>query len=313
MNRGQKDPKNASPNPAAGAWMQRSWPLALLCALAGSRWLLEGVWPETAASGMSEAAGCWIAAGLVGAAGFWRAAGSRRWGWRTAIGGGLLLAGPALGAVVAGHHVSGNNGTLALSLVPVVVAVSLSGSPGSEADGLSGRLWPGLAGLAGLLLLLPEPVFYDWRFTCGLVLIPLVTGVAGALTALAVDGSDEDARSDPRGRKDWKIAALLMTGFLLLGAGGGLVGTGFHLPAAVLDGVAALLSLEVLERMGAIGWGAQFLLVPLLTMLEGAALLRPVLDVRSWVGFLLLAISGGYLLLGSAADRPGWTKEMVRR
>ena len=58
----------------------------------------------------------------------------------------------------------------------------------------------------------------------------------------------------------------------------------------------ALLTLLVLRRLGVVRWSAQFLLIPLLTLLEGVLLLRPVLDFRSWMAFVLLAVSSGYLL-----------------
>lgn len=217
------------------------------------------------------------------------------WLWRRGVAGALALSGTALAAMVSDRYINANDVTLALSLTPVVVAIAVCASRVGEGHDLTARLWPGLMGLAGLLLLLPQPALSGWRFVLALCLMPAVIGTAAAIAApVGVHGEEVRGRALP-----WKVVALLGAGAMFVAVGLVERRTGSSLPltweAAVLDGVTALLSLMALSRLGATRWSAQFLVVPLLTMLEGAAILRPVLDVRSWLAFALLALSGAYL------------------
>ena len=303
------------------------WPFAALCLLAGSRWLQEGALPATQSTAGSEAAGCIMAAGLVGFSGALRSTGaqarqSRLPFWRTVGAAAVVLTAPAVAAAVSSRHVSGNDATLALALTPVVVAVASAANGTAETGGLAGRLWPGLAGMAGLLLLIPPPDFSGWRFVAALGALPLLSGCAAAGVQRGLEEAPGDTSpsrgrlarklsgSLPRNPLGWEFFALLAAAavFALLGprTHWGQPQGGSSFPAAGLDGLTFLLSLLVLRRLGAIGWAAQFLAIPLLTLLEGAGVLRPVLDLRSWIGFALLAVSSGYLLLPGSADQD-WT------
>ena len=219
------------------------------------------------------------------------------------FGGGIAaLAGAAVAAAISTRFVNANNATLALALVPCVTAVTMSASEHEGSADLTARLWPGLAGVAGLLLLLPQPVFTDWRFALAFVAMPLLVG-AGSSAFSAACGPDV-FRGSQRG-------SLTCTVLLLAGSAFGLLSlrsfrgsvASFSWGVAALDGLLALLSLLVLQRLGAMSWAAQFLLIPLLTLLEGAVLLHPVLDLRSWLAFALLAVSGGYLLVIGRDER----------
>jgi threonine/homoserine efflux transporter RhtA len=59
----------------------------------------------------------------------------------------------------------------------------------------------------------------------------------------------------------------------------------------------ALLSLLVLVRLGAVRWSAQFVLLPLLILLQGIVILRPAITVRWVAGMLLIVTASLYLLL----------------
>lgn len=291
--------------------LRSGWPLALLCVLAASRWLLEGAHPEVQTTALTEASGCFLATGFV-AAFSWV---SRKRRDRLVAstdytspmpqiarlaGGALALTGPALAAAVSPHVMHADDATLALALTPCVIAVGgRAFHNDDEGDELTARLWPGLAAIAGLLLLLPQPVFSSWRFALALMLLPVVTGM-GAVCAdwHAISGSDPSSAH----KAVFGMAPVLATAGLLYA---GLAAIGSHgrdvkqisAFAAGLDGCLMFLSLLSLQRLGASRWGAQFLLVPLLTLVEGAALLRPVLDVRSWIAFAVLAVSALYQLL----------------
>ena len=281
-----------------------TWPMLMLCLLASSRWLVESAWPEAQSTDLTEAAGCLLAAGAFALLLSTRQRSRVPSGWsgtsRGTLGGGLaILTGPVLAASISSRYVNADDATLALSLVPVVIAVASPalGSAGSE--DLTARLWPGLAGIAGLLLLLPQPSLSGWRFDLALPSMPLFVGTGAVL---ATRQSRRLTPSDAaRARMiPWQVSAPALASFILGGLGfyaGHAAGRlAFSVAAAALDGCLAALTLVVVGRLGPLRWSAQFLLIPVLTLLEGAVLLHPLLDLRSWFGFALLIVSGGYLL-----------------
>ncbi len=172
---------------------------------------------------------------------------------------------------------------------------------------LTARLWPGLAGLAGLLLLLPQPSLGDWRYDLSLLCLPLVTGL-GASYVTARQGHQVSEQVFPSPEPLWLAVTLGSAALVFAGLAWGAQHSGgneiFSVSAATLDGLMALLTLLVLRRLGAVRWSSQYLLIPLLTLLEGALLLRPVLDWRSWMAFALLAASSGYLLVAGRDGAP---------
>ncbi len=296
------------PQGRARAVWRVSWPMAALCLLAANRWLLESARPKARSTDLTEAAGCVMAAGVAmfGAVlrsgvrmqgalltGNWRAV-----DMRSVVGGLAVLTGPAVALLISSRHVHADSATLALSLAPVIVAVALPAMGGTEGD-LAARLWPGLAGLAGLLLLLPQPSLDDWRYDLALLCFPLLTGLgASYVTARRKDRPSE--HRFPLSNSLLLVLTLVFAALIFAGLAWRAQHTGesksFSASAAALDGLMALLTLLALRRLGAVRWSAQYLLIPLLTLLEGALLLRPVLDWRSWMAFALLAASSGYLL-----------------
>lgn len=288
------------------------WPLALLCLISGSRWLLENAVPAAQSSSLSAAGGCALAAMLLLFC-LWakRKHASRtpeacvgRLPWRTVSAGVLVLTAPALSGLLAGRHISGSAGTLALALTPVVAAVAAAAC-GAENGGVAGLLWPGLAGLAGLLLLLPEPDLSGWRMDAALVAMPLLAG--GGAAIVGQNGNTKDHEHAAKGVRleFWVLQTLGASAivFLLihLTTGRGEAWT-FPLADLLADGFSFAMSVFVLLRMGPLRWSAQFLLLPLVTLLEGVMFLRPSLTARSWTGLLLIAIGGVYLLVERPND-----------
>ncbi len=302
--------------------VSRHWgPLVALCLLAGSRWLLEGAHPEMQTTDLTEVVGCLMAAGcaallerrrggggrIIGASAETRLRGSLNGLWLCAAGGALAICGSALGARLSDRNVRADDATLALALTPCAIALFIQVLGDEVREDFTARLWPGLAGIAGLLLLLPQPVLSGWRFPLALLLMPLLTSL-GAVLALTPTRPDNGFR-----RLDSRFSlsgALLFAAFLftLLAvvrrhANYG-VASQFSTTAATMDGMLALLSLTALRSLGATRWAVQFLLAPLLTLGEGVVLLRPVLDVRSWVAFALLAVGSVYLLFVGTPKAP---------
>ena len=215
--------------------------------------------------------------------------------WQQALLAAMVLAGPALSVAVAGQFLNANDTTLAFALCPATIAVVASVTGEANNADLTGLLWPGLAGVAGLLLLLPEPAFVSVRPWLGLAVLPLVEGIAAGVWVQRLRGN----RASLSGEFRIGLAAGLASSaaaFALLAALNWCKGEkpDFSLSAAVLDGLTAGLTLLSLGQLGAIRWSAQFLLIPLLGLLEGALLLRPFLDWRSYMALGLLGVSGAY-------------------
>ncbi len=277
----------------------RTWPFALLCVLNASRWLIEGAFPNTGSSAWSEAVGCLFVAACLLA---WTRLGRQRRNQAPREGSSpypvvtaaIVIAGVPIGTAIAGRSLNPNNVTLALALCPVVIAVVVSATGQGEGADLTGLLWPGLAGIAGLLLLVPEPSFGAWRPWIGMVAVPLLVGGAAGGYGSATRAVPDRALGDARAIAAGLGCAAGLLGLLAISHGRTGGGQGISLPAAALDGGTALLTLVALVRIGPVRWSAQFLLVPLLGLGEGVVVLRPLLDWRSYLAFGLLAMSAAY-------------------
>jgi hypothetical protein len=253
--------------------------------------------------------------------------------WRALLAGALLLAGPAIPLVVGGRDLDGDSLTIALALTPVVVAIAAAalgsqgeGGAAASSAGVPGKVWPGLAAAAGLLLVLVQPEVADFRSDVALLLAPLMTGIGAALFCAGGADRPEPAREayaqpggdlPPAGAWErpqsgrWSLrpaTAALFGGAVLLGLGSGAVWwiTGSRpvaaLSAVACDGLTALLTVVALARLGSTRWSAQFSLLPLLVLLEGLALVRPAITGRAVAGLGLLAVASASLLLPPEDD-----------
>lgn len=205
-----------------------------------------------------------------------------------------MISGPLLvllrpGSIPAGSH------TMALALTPVAIAVIESATSHSS-ETLAGRLWPGLAAIAGLLLLLAEPRLSNPSEDILLALTPLLTGGGAVIFCSASNGA-------------WRVPAALLGACAALGLGaeinlathtGGFYGLAGL--AAGFDALQALLSIMAIARLSATRWSAQFALVPLLVLLEGFAFMPASTPARMIVGLLLLAIASIALLIPPAEE-----------
>jgi drug/metabolite transporter (DMT)-like permease len=208
---------------------------------------------------------------------------------RSALGGALLVAGPLL-ALLYPHSISAANVTIALALTPVVIAVAESATR-RTGETLAGRLWPGLAAMAGLLLLLAQPSLANPGEDLILALTPLLTGCGAVLFCTGRPSA-------------WRVPAALLGASAALGLGAGInvamqVGTWPDMAglAAGLDALEALLALVALSRVSATRWSAQFAIVPLVVLLEAIAMMPSSIQARMIVGLLLLAMAATALLI----------------
>jgi drug/metabolite transporter (DMT)-like permease len=261
--------------------------LVLLLLCGASRWMLAAARPEAESSMGSQAAGCaWAALVCLALVRRPQAANAgRREFWWSALGGALLLCGPASAELLRATRVEAPGLMIALALTPVVVALA------GRMDEVAGRLWPGLAAVAGLMLILVQPSLNDVRSDAALFLAPVLTGCGGVLLC------------SERAEGAWRMPTALAGAALVFAVSWGVSAwqAGVAVPPPLLatacDGVLALLGLLVLARLGAVRWSAQFALQPLLVLGQGILILRPPLTPRWVAGMLLLAVGGVYLLL----------------
>jgi drug/metabolite transporter (DMT)-like permease len=287
------------------------WPFVLLLVVGASRWLLVSARPETEPTLPSLTVGCLWAA-LVCAAFARRSVPARdsaRYLGRGLIAGALLLGGPMLAMVLGVTGVESSALVMALALTPVAVGVAASALGNESTESLSGRIWPGIAAVTGLLLVLVEPSFSDLRADAVLALVPVVTGLGAAMFAAAQRRGVERESLAPSLTQWLPLSALLGgTAVFAVGwAGSHLHGTPavrLSLTAVAADGVFALLNVLALARLGAVRWSAQFTLLPLLILLEGIVMVRPVFTTRWVVGLVLVAAASVYLLLPQDDDEP---------
>jgi hypothetical protein len=185
---------------------------------------------------------------------------------------------------------------MALALTPVVIAVCESATRHTS-EALAGRLWPGLATIAGLLLILVQPSLSNPARDIVLALTPLLTG-CGAVLFCSTRNSV------------WRLPAALLGACIALGLGAA-INLATHVGgwpdmaglAAGFDALEALLALVALGRLSATRWSAQFAIVPLIVLIEGIAMTPVSLPVRIIVGLLLLAAAAIALLVPPMEER----------
>jgi len=253
--------------------------------------MLAEALPGSATTFASAALGCGSAAALCLLVYPRRMKGLVRDGelWRSAVGGALMIAGPLIGLLRPGG-VSGSALTMALALTPVVLTVAEAAMRGAS-ENLAGQLWPGLAAVAGLLLVLPQPSLANPINDLLLVLAPVLTGCGAALFLTAKE-TTRRLQAALLG-----AAVLLACGALVVVAQHERVWPGMLGLAAGMDAAQAALTVLVLGRLSGARWSAQFALVPLLVLLEGLGLMRERVPGRVVSGLVLLAVAGVALLL----------------
>jgi hypothetical protein len=304
------------PTGQARANWRRWWPFVLLVLAGASRWVLEGVRPEAASTLASDALGCaWGALVMLALA--CRSHGGRArvkllsaLDWRGLLAGALLFGGPASAVLIGAKEIDAGGMVMALALTPVAVAVAAATSGRTMADGVPGRIWPGLAAVAGLLLVLPEPNLSGGRGDVAMLLAPGLTGVGAVLFCASALGNEMEAGGPPGSAPRLpRPPAALAGGAALFAVAAAMrwlvagIKPVVTLPAVACDGLVALLAVLALSRLAAARWSAQFVLVPLLVLMEGIVLARPGMTARWLFGLGLLALASVYLLL-PVVDEP---------
>jgi drug/metabolite transporter (DMT)-like permease len=223
-----------------------------------------------------------------------------------ALGGIAFFGLPALANELASGAVPAISRTVLFSLAPIVIAIAIAAGNAAEPAERNARrsLAPSLAGIGGLLLLLPLdlPGSPRGRLMLAAVCIAVtLLGIASVRLYRSLQSVDlRDAAV---------IVCLSNAAFLLICS----VITGeFVWSASGLASLASLSSLinliEVplllwlLREMSPIRFASRYLLIPLLTIIESYIVMRPVLTLRFGAGAILLAAGAAMLLAGSSHE-----------
>ncbi len=278
--------------------LHRWWPFVLLLLAGASRWGLAAVRPDADSTLASEAVGCAWAA-LISFAFLIRrpdtatppqpSSNPARLRW--VLSGAMFFGGPAVALLFHGQDLDSGSLTIALALTPVIIAIAAPALGTETSEGIAGRIWPGLAAVAGLLLVLAQPTLGDARTDLVLVLAPALTGVGAVLFCVNQSRSPFRVVAALLGAAALFAVALAETSF----AAG--IRPSVSLLAIACDGVLALLGVITLAQLGSTRWSSQFTWVPLLIILEGILLVRPQLTAHWVIGLSLLLVASVYLLL----------------
>lgn len=272
----------------------REWvAFTILCLWAASKWLIGSV--ADALPALERQAVAFAGVALVAAMIFLRGKKEARRVYRdgrmVAFGSLLYFTLPAVLLERSKEHASDVTVSIVFAIAPVVVllvwgAVSREGLRPS-------RLVPALAGLAGVLFLLPYELpesVRGWESLAEVFVAMVLVAYAsvrmnellkkptfaeslvliGAVNALALLGF-----SLVRGRAMWRLNSW---------SGGVLIAT-------AADAASMVLTIWLLRTMNPARFSARFLAIPLLTIVEGLALVRPEFSGRLLAGVILLLVA----------------------
>ena len=278
--------------------MRRWWPFVLLVIVGASRWAISAARPDAESTLTSQTIGCaW--ATLIALAFLpperkttgLQPKSSHAANLRWLIAGAMLFGGPSVSLLLPSRTLDSSALTIALALTTVIIAIAAPAFGTESSAGIPGRMWPALASVGGLLLVLTQPSLGDLRTDVALILAPTLTGIGAVLFC---GGS-------PLSRSRVPIALLGGATLFAVALGCSWLVTHAYSPFSVLavssDGSLALVGVLTLDQLGATRWSSQFTWVPLLIILEGIVLVRAHLTVPWSVGLILLFVAGVYLLL----------------
>jgi drug/metabolite transporter (DMT)-like permease len=226
------------------------------------------------------------------------------WLW-LAFGSVVLFGVPAVVIEWASGAVPSSGISALFAMVPIVVVLAVA-STGDE--GGVRRLLPwALVGLGGVLLLLPLDVSRSMRgslMMAGLLAVVVLVGVASVWmhrllrSFRVVDAVAVVCLSNALFLVIWCVVSRSFvwgwSAFVSSVSVSSLVGL-----------VEVVLAVWLLREMRPVHFGARYLVIPLLTVVEGFIVLRPELTVRMGVGVVLLGVGAGRMLLSGASDEEG--------
>jgi drug/metabolite transporter (DMT)-like permease len=281
----------------------------LLCLLSSTAWVAEpfglSALPSLQRQGLLYGVIGLVALTMSGKKLWSRAGQTRRWAQLAAAG--LMFFGiPAAAIEFASGSVPDISRSALFAMVPIVVAVAVAASDATSAaeKGARRSLAPALVGLGGLLLLLPLNFSNSPRGNAMLALVSVAVVLVGtgSIWLFRLLQGVELAEA--------VTLVCLPNATFLLAAGivaGDAVWSHSSLASLVslsslVDLLEVLLLLWLTREMPPIRFAARFLVIPLLTVLEGYIVLHPPLTLRIAAGAVLLALGAARLLLMKPAE-----------
>jgi hypothetical protein len=224
----------------------------------------------------------------------------------------LLLGVPATLAQMALGGVSEITVAALFGLAPVAVVVLVAGFGVGEGEGSGARglLMPTLVGLAGILLVLPVETPASWREVefAGIALLGVLTAAAASvwMYRLLRNFSVVEAAVVCGAAN----TVYFFVAFAASGLGGAGWGAGWGWSALGVEAVKAVdfdlpqvvLLLCLMRAVTPVRFAARFLVIPLLTVVEGLALMRPEVSWRVAGGAALAAFGAWRLMTARLRD-----------
>jgi drug/metabolite transporter (DMT)-like permease len=278
---------------------------AVFCVLSGTSWVIEREMPEGLPP-LEQQGVLFGVIGLVALVFAGRSVWSRSRLGRLAAAAVGFFGVPIAVAEYARGSVPAISRSALFALVPVVVVMAVASGESAEREERGARLFlmQVLAGVGGLLLLLPLEFSGSVRGWVMLVVVCAAVVLVG-LTSV------------------WLYRLLRGFGLADAVAVVGLVNAVFLLGlsfvhekvvwrwsgaasvvsiASLVDGIEVLLMVWLLREMPPIRFAARYLVIPLLTILESFVLMRPEWTARMGFGTVLLAAGGGMMLFLKAGE-----------
>jgi drug/metabolite transporter (DMT)-like permease len=233
-------------------------------------------------------------------------AGVRRGGrgsWlKLAAGAVVMFAVPEVLFAAAGGHVSGLSEILVYLLVPVAVifvAAQRAAGFGAEQNPLA-LLGPALAALAGAALAIQfawPPTLAGQLWLGAMVASAVAAGWAAVWMHELLAGADVPrAAAVMFGSSGAVAGALCWVGWSGAPMWDGHAVTGEVVRLVVVEAPILLLTVWLLREMKPVAFSARFFVIPLVTIVESYAVLRPPVSWTTWVGVVLLAGGAAVML-----------------
>jgi hypothetical protein len=276
---------------------------SLLCALSGTSWAIQDKMdglPVLERQGILFGA-IGLIASLLARRKAWMRRG-RGWYVQVSVAAVGLYGLPIVIGEYSREYVAGNVRGALYAMVPVVVVLAVAAGSGGEERGVRRFLVPALAGVGGLLLLLPLSFSKTIGGWVMLFVICTTVVLVGVMSVWLY-------RLLPDGELDVEFAVLgFANAAFLLGWSAvheDMVWRASGLASVVsvssfVDVVEVLLIVWLLRVMPPVRFASRYLLIPLLTVVEGFFVVRPELTVRIVSGTVLLAAGAGVLLFFNA-------------
>ena len=289
-----------------------------LCLLSASSWLVDGAWPSLLPAAERQALHDGLIALAVGGVGWksisWGALRARPW-VKLAAASVCLLGLPAALVQVAAAGMSEVTAAALFALLPAVVVLLVANFDFGRAGAAvaSRSLVPALAGFAGTLLLLSSFALPQSLRQTSLQALVVVAVVIAAVASvwmyrlLAEFSLVEAVGISCLANGLFSCASLLVANLTARDAAQTWVASGSSLgievaTAILFDLPQVMLLLWLMRVVAPARLAARTLVIPLLTVLEGYALLRPALSLRSLCGAALIAAGAWRLLAASPRE-----------